>query len=628
MHWILILVAVLPFIVKTEVLDPVVTIRFALFSSFLAIMVLFFFLASKNPPKLTLYKLPKLFILVALGLGIWHFISLIFAINASEGLYISLRYWLYIITAVVVMIAVRQETELLPKVLKALVVVSILQSLVGIFQFYGIAFTNIPPQQSPPYGLMGNRNLFASAQVLLLPFAAYMMMQHKGAWRWAAISALGLGIYSIIIGQTRSAWLSTFAAIAVAQILVLILHKKLGPGFLTSWLKGTGVAVLGLAGIIAFVLVVDTDGRLSEALVGRIMGTVQETPKAQDGALDKATAGAAASKNERLIIWGQCLEVLQDNPIFGVGAGNWRLAIPTYGAEGLVNDEGKRVRLRPHNVYLLIADELGIPGILLYLALWVIVAVIGIQLLVTLESIPQKLLVIFILAGMASYSVDSLFSFPNERMVNNLYMMLMWGILLGLYKGNGVADIGKKVALKPVMAGGALAILVGAAILGFTQLNFQHQLLLAKAYGENGNFARAILEAESGESNLVTLSPTASTIEQYAGRAYKGQRQYPKAIKAYQAALTHHPHNFQIHNDLGTVYTEMGDFPKAIESYLKALSYAAKLDPAIKNLAIAYFNTKDYKKAKEWLSKGIIGPNDQVLNDIMRQIDEALLKDN
>jgi O-antigen ligase len=147
-----------------------------------------------------------------------------YAINITAALYETSRYLLNIILLFSVMVTVMQEGSQVVKLCKALLVVSIVQSGVGILQFYELAFMDIPGS-SGPAGLMGNRNLFGSAQVLLAPFVMFVLLQGRKVWKFASIVALSGIVISVVISQTRSAWLAVTAEGAVAFILIIIFDR-------------------------------------------------------------------------------------------------------------------------------------------------------------------------------------------------------------------------------------------------------------------------------------------------------------------------------------------------------------------------------------------------------------------
>ena len=109
----------------------------------------------------------------------------------------------------------REESQLL-KLCKAMLWVSIIQGMVGILQYYEMAFTEVPGANAKPYGLMANRNLFGSAQAFLLPFSFICIIQGKQTWKYISWRAIAIIIISVLLSQTRSAWLAASAIMIVS----------------------------------------------------------------------------------------------------------------------------------------------------------------------------------------------------------------------------------------------------------------------------------------------------------------------------------------------------------------------------------------------------------------------------
>jgi O-antigen ligase len=68
-----------------------------------------------------------------------------------------------------------------------------------------------------------------------------------------------------------------------------------------------------------------------------------------------------ASAQSRLDMWGHCIDVMIDHPLFGAGPNHWPLLAPEYGFP-----KGKSA----HSLWFQLGAELGIPGFLLITGLY------------------------------------------------------------------------------------------------------------------------------------------------------------------------------------------------------------------------------------------------------------------
>ncbi|MBU2614259.1 MAG: O-antigen ligase family protein [Elusimicrobia bacterium] len=64
----------------------------------------------------------------------------------------------------------------------------------------------------------------------------------------------------------------------------------------------------------------------------------------------------------RFLWWEACLRIIKDNPIFGTGLGTFQFVYPKYRTSALAS-------IFAHNFYLQLCSEVGIPGLLILLAL-------------------------------------------------------------------------------------------------------------------------------------------------------------------------------------------------------------------------------------------------------------------
>jgi hypothetical protein len=143
---------------------------------------------------------------------VWSIIGIIGAVNYHEGIYETSRHLLHLVLLYLIMVAVQENAASLLMICSVATIVSLLQSLVGILQFYDIAFTELPGNFKP-YGLMANRNLFGSFQAFTLPFVMYVLYAGKRLWKIFAAIALVAAAIALMLSQTRSAWLSGAASI-------------------------------------------------------------------------------------------------------------------------------------------------------------------------------------------------------------------------------------------------------------------------------------------------------------------------------------------------------------------------------------------------------------------------------
>jgi O-antigen ligase len=589
MIWFIILSLVLPVIYTVSTFDPVISIRYLILCIFVVLFIIYYFILRKISFALVPAPLLKVLFFIALAFSIWNIVTMYTAINFKESFFETSRTVLNFIFLFLVMVAVDKDKNNLNALCKTLVIMAIFQSMAGILQYYDLGFTKLKGNYKP-YGFMANRNLFGSAQALLFPFAIYLLAVGSKTWKYVSGVALAGLTISVLLSQTRSAWLSAAAIVILSLVLIIIFL----PEYRKKWIIGTLSYAAATAAIVFVFIINDTEGKLAESLKERgatLSQSISDTP---------VETQAISTANERLVIWGKTQSLINDHKLLGVGPANWKVGIQAYGNKGLINEYGFYVLDHCHNIYLQIAAETGIPGLLLFLSFWILLAIIALLVIKKSSEQKDKILVSVLLAGITGFAIDGMFSFPLERIEHSFYLFLMGGIILGfyysLYNNPKTKTVTGKWAFFPL----ALGIVI--LYIAKEEFVFDRHFYNIIVANRTAQYQDVISEAEEVRAPFSSLNETGNPVELYKAMAYKELKQYDKALVEINKARKQHPHNARVYNTLGTIYTETQNFTSAIDAYKKALEIAPKFDVVLKNLAINYYNTKEYAKCVEILN--------------------------
>jgi tetratricopeptide (TPR) repeat protein len=377
-------------------------------------------------------------------------------------------------------------------------------------------------------------------------------------------------------------------------LLSLLLVTILSPVNRKKWITGTLSGAMAAALITVFAYSTDSNGELQRSLSQRARTLVLQGENSES--LDNA--------NERVRIWRKTLELIKDKPITGAGPANWKLAIPSYGTDNLVWSTGKYAPDRPHNVYLQVAADTGIPGALLYVGFWILVMVAGVKVLIQSRSEDQRILTVLMLSGLAGFASDGMFSFPTERIEHTLYILLMGGIILGTYYS--IARPERITA--PPLKKSALVLLFLALFfnlfIGLKKYGFEQKLGRVKAFENLKRFQEMADEAKSGKNLYVTLGGDVGiSMELKRAIALKELKQYEQALKEINIAKRYHPNSAAVWNTEGTIYTDLKQYEKAIFSYQQAAKITPQYDIVLKNLGMNYFLLNNYDACISELEK-------------------------
>jgi O-antigen ligase len=505
-----------------------------------------------------------------------------------------------------------QEENYLVNICKALSLVALVHFIIGLSQFYDGAFTDIPGN-FPPYSVMANRNFFGSAQVMLLPFVVFVLYRSSQFWKIIASLAIVGIVGSAILSQTRSSWIATSVMLVISMVLIIIYS----PVNRKKWIIGT-ISTFVVSVLLGWFLI-STDQQ------GEFAGSIKDRTSNMFKSDTASSSSAAGNVSERLKIWRKTMEVIKDNPVLGVGPGNWKIVVAKYGSKGLVWEKGNYIPDSTHNDYLLVTAESGIPGAIFYFGMWILIGWMGFKTLRRTQNLDRKILTILVFAGLAGYAFDSMFSFPMERMEHTLYLYLSGGIILGLYINEFQAEK-KRRALHPALLAIMLIIAGFATFLGFKKMSFEKYVIRSKSLEEQKIYQQSVEDGLNGKNKFVNIAPNGFPIEAYLGLSYKGLKNYPEALKEMQEGLKLHPYNKALYVNIGTTFTDMGQHDSAIKYYDKALELTPKMDIIFFNKAASQYMLKDYRGSLETLNKADLTgyPN---METMKKQLEELVKKD-
>ncbi len=530
---------------------------------------------------------------------IWVGFSGLYAINPNESIFYLVKFAFYFsILLFWIFLLYFSFEKTFHLISKISTVILLILSVIGIAQATNIAFTNIPGLPHP-VGLSGNRNIFGAFIALQLPFCAYLFFHEKKSWQW--LSGLGLlaGILTLILSQTRSAWVGAGIGFLLANFLFYIRRKDLS-STIRSKLRfinlGAGVIISG--GLI-FVFFIASDTPMVKELKNRFLSLVKPSS-------EKANI-ATGNIEERLYVWSQTLEMSKDHPILGVGAANWRIAFPEYGGgSSKLSDTSfiDKIRVRPHNFFLRTLGELGWVGLLIWLGLLTFIAWIGFQALQKSKNSEQILIAVLSLTALTMFFFDLLFSFSIERIETmNLILFFLACLIVANEKNSlkskkGILNLPRQVSLYVMLP----LILIGG-FYGFKRWQYDRNLLTTVKYDAKEQPYKMLASINRIKDPIITLGPVNDPIQMQESRAFIKLKDYPKAIEALEQGERYHPNNHRIHTTKGYIYIQMRELEKANKSLQKALALSPNYTPMLENLCSYYFLTRQYQKSMEIINQ-------------------------
>jgi|GEM_PF-1600895 len=182
-----------------------------------------------------------------------------------------------------------------------------------------------------PRGTVGHPNCYAMYLVTVIPFGLAMMFTRvKALWKVLIAAVIFISVLGLIFSLSRGGWISLVVVTCV--VLAAAIRKRR--------IEGRTVFIVTLS--ILFLL-------LTLFFIG------------SDTIMSRFTSSDQGSALSRITMAQGALAMIQDYPLTGVGLNNYSLFMPGYDWATVLGHGGPVV---VHNIYLLIAAETGLIGLI------------------------------------------------------------------------------------------------------------------------------------------------------------------------------------------------------------------------------------------------------------------------
>ncbi len=551
---------------SSEAIDPTYLIRHLALSLVLGAAFLFMVVTTeRNQIAAGFIRIAKTPLsLVLLAFLVVKLASISVAINKVEAVFDVLSYLIGFVFFLVSSVLIVREDNSWKAVSQVAMVLNAVLLLFAGWEFLNVGFNW---QDMGEVGsVMINQNMFAPMFLLCMPLLL-LGRSETDKTSWLALVLVGLNVLVIVALQNRATYLALLVGILVyAAVLIFRRNKNL---IFKLTFAGALLAIIGFgtSQVLKHVdyLEVLTD---REAIIHDRYNSV----------------------TERLQLWNRSALLFVDNPILGVGAGNWPLRVGEYGITDPISDKGNKYFLRPHNELLKTASELGIIGMLVLLT---VIMLVFRQLLTVIRNENTLQTGTLLFSGLAAFAVVSMLSFPLERVP--LFVLVM--LLLALLNSYGIQKEETKQAGKGWLLVIGLFVSVG---LGYAYFQRWENDKIAKNMDDARNrkqWSRVSKLSQELNPRWYNVNYFRVPVEFYSGLAayHSGQIEFAKEL--FTNALEYNPNHILTLTNLGTCNQQLNDSESAIEQYERALMVNPNFETARVNLAIAHYKLGNHEQA-------------------------------
>lgn len=426
-------------------------------------------------------------------------------------------------------------------------------------------------------GLMSGVNLYAGILAMLLPWCVCGIFTLGQTWRGLAAAAAAAGLAMVVLLQSRAAWLAVLVSAATTLGLMGI-----GPAAAVSRTARRRIVLgfaAGLVGVIGLVATAPAGHPLAERFRSIV---AQET--VSDG---------LPREGGRLMVWGITGRMIADHPLTGVGAGNFTVRFHEYfGGDDLDFSNVHTNWVQPHNDFLWVFVEKGLPGILTFLGCFV-AAGAAVRTILTHDAFaPNRRLALAAAASLAGYATLSCFDFPLERVSHQIHLAVTLAVLTVLQHGLRPVAVPAVSALLGSDRGRwwllvPLVLVIGGLGIAYSRaaIDQEKQVILARRAWREGKWEEMLAAARRARTPWKTLDPLVSPVAFLEGMAHVRLGDVEQGLACLEQARVDNPNRMYVINNLGILYARTGRFDEAIECFsLAAHRYPHRIEP-FNNLA-------------------------------------------
>ena len=557
----LIIVAVLPFLTPGSIFinlpDDNLKTLWGVFG-LLAVLIVWL-LDSYNNKKLTIYK--TRFYWPIIGFITWSVVSLLWV----DVYYLAILELARFITYGFVFfltVNVVKSFDRARLLLHVLIVVMSIVSIIGLVQYYfqdNLFIDKLFMQTAKPGSTFINKNMASHFMVMTLPLSIVFLLSANSKSRIALYAiTTTIGTWFVIYTTARQAYVAIAVEFSILLLFIALDHWQHNKESLWVATKSKPFKGVALSCIVVFLLLVANylPGKHSNNKINDIESIVE------------------LENNPRIPAWVNTLEMIKEQPMVGVGIGQWRVEYPPYYdrvRKDIIFDEGAKLQ-KLHNDYLEQIANLGLIGF--SFLLWLVyLAIKTAWIALSTPSNKNRHLTLSVCLGMIGFSIVAFFSFPTKLFLPPFLVMLF----LAVVALNSTTVSEYRINIKSIryyQSGSLLVSLVVGVVMifGYKWAYAQH------------HYAQSFLISKFSDNYIAAIAENAKAIksgilrEQYyhsQGYYYLQIQEYEKAIPFLEIAEFYSKNNINILLNLGIAYKESGGLDKE-RQMIKAI---LKVDP-------------------------------------------------
>jgi O-antigen ligase len=605
-----------PFVYSKKLLDPVLYSRYLVLSIWALLITIVLTVNFFKEKFVFSFTKSSRFIFIAAALFIViNIFSAFHAINPYEAVYKTFKEFLLLLTMFYFYQMINHNSSGKNILIKSVIIMTAGFLVIAIVQLTKSDFSKFS-EATQYYGYyfrqaiwnvkstLANWNPFAYFLFLSLPFSIYGSLFYKNFWRIFSITITLLSLVFIGILVSKGGWAVTFLFFAVIALLLYMYMffkytSETGKS-IVLWIKVALLAAPVFVVVTGVFLLKKTDIKILKVVTDKVE-QVLNPEKALNTIYSKDKPTSAQT---RTLVWANTIEMMRDNPLFGVGPGQWRIVYAKYGLDGFEEAirNGSKHFQRTHNDFLWIGGETGFTGLLLYLIIYIGILVISLKNASAKSDIKDRILNLLIFSSLTVFMVVLSISFMRERISHNMLYLLMMALVLSINKSKTKEISANKIVYSTIFIATIILLVFNIKLATDMVKGEKYARILARAL-KTKNSVQMIRAARNIENTYYTLDAFAVPIPFYKGVGLSKTGKIKEAKAEFEKAYKLHPYHLQVLNNLATSYDIIGDKQIALKYYKKALNISPRYKDVLVNIAIVNYNLNNFDKTLVYLAR-------------------------